>query len=484
MISKYQLEEESQCNFKCVFNLLFSEKYGIIMTLIWQSLEGEGKTWKNLFKVICYILVTILPLLMNAYLFQTLTLIEFLIKNGSERVIEATRDKLFRIRSLQDYNFYEGNIDKGSGVREKSKQIVELLGNNEAIRSEREKSRALKNKFVGISNDGSGSNFGGSSYSGGGIGGRDGRDTYKDSNSYSGSNSASTNNSGRYSDSASFNSSSSSAVGGGAYNSNRPTRYEDDHTSNTGISNSKDGFEDSIDEDEFKFKSSSISKPKSSTTSSEKPKLKVSIKKSVAATASFISPSHTNSNDIDLFNDSGPTSNPLNSGNTDFFDPFSTGPVSNPTQASASTTFDPFAPTVPPPQPSQQQQMFHQPVQQQQVFQQPIQQEFQQPVQQQAFQQPVQQQTIFDPFASAPPAVPSFQPVQVAPAVPSPYVQSFPNNNFAPAAPIQQVDIFNSFQSNPAPPVSVNPFPPSVPLSNQPILNAANTGKVSLLILY
>lgn len=72
-----------------------------------------------------------------------------MIKNGSERVIEAARDKMYRIRSLQDYNFYEGTIDRGSGVRELSKRIVELLNNNDAIRSEREKARAIRNKFIG-----------------------------------------------------------------------------------------------------------------------------------------------------------------------------------------------------------------------------------------------------------------------------------------------------------------------------------------------
>ena len=55
---------------------------------------------------------------MNSSLqFQSLTLLDFLIKNGSERVIEASRDKLHKIRALQDFNFYEGPVDKGSGVR-------------------------------------------------------------------------------------------------------------------------------------------------------------------------------------------------------------------------------------------------------------------------------------------------------------------------------------------------------------------------------
>lgn len=82
---------------------------------------------------------------------------------------------MYKIRTLEHFNCYEGGVDKGSGVREKSKQVVELLGSNEAIRSEREKARGLRNKFVGISNDGRNSGFGGGgSYSGGGGGGYSG----------------------------------------------------------------------------------------------------------------------------------------------------------------------------------------------------------------------------------------------------------------------------------------------------------------------
>eukprot|EP01031_Cornospumella_fuschlensis_P035964 gene35964-43619_t len=89
------------------FSFLSSEKFNIITGVIWNSLETEGKSWKQIFKA--------------------LTLMDFLIKNGAERFIENCRDKLYKIRSLQDYNFYEANVDKGQGIREKAKQLVELL---------------------------------------------------------------------------------------------------------------------------------------------------------------------------------------------------------------------------------------------------------------------------------------------------------------------------------------------------------------------
>ncbi|CAM9324340.1 unnamed protein product, partial [Ectocarpus sp. 12 AP-2014] len=101
---------------------------------------------------------------------QALCLLEHLIKNGAERVIEDARDNLHRVRMLSDFNYYEGPIDKGSGVREKSKQVIELLKDNDMIREEREKSRKLRDKYVGL---GSGGGFsgGGGGYSGGGYSG-------------------------------------------------------------------------------------------------------------------------------------------------------------------------------------------------------------------------------------------------------------------------------------------------------------------------
>ncbi|CAN0042620.1 unnamed protein product, partial [Ectocarpus sp. 4 AP-2014] len=106
------------------------EKYGIVLPLIWTSLQSPSREWRKVFKALC--------------------LLEHLIKNGAERVIEDARDNLHRVRMLSDFNYYEGSIDKGSGVREKSKQVIELLKDNDMIREEREKSRKLRDKYVGL----------------------------------------------------------------------------------------------------------------------------------------------------------------------------------------------------------------------------------------------------------------------------------------------------------------------------------------------
>lgn len=98
--------------------------------------------------------------------FKGLTLLEHLIKNGAERCVDDGRNHSHILRSLHQFNYYEGTIDRGLGVREKSKQIVEILGDDERIREERQKAKALREKFGG--------NLGGVSSSGGGGGGYSG----------------------------------------------------------------------------------------------------------------------------------------------------------------------------------------------------------------------------------------------------------------------------------------------------------------------
>jgi hypothetical protein len=72
-------------------------------------------------------------------------------------------------------------------VREKTKQILDLLNDNDRIRDEREKSRKLRDKYTGVGSGGgggfsgggfSGGGFSGGGYSGGGGGGFSGGGGY------------------------------------------------------------------------------------------------------------------------------------------------------------------------------------------------------------------------------------------------------------------------------------------------------------------
>lgn len=125
--------------------------------------------------------------------FKGLTLLEHLIKNGSERCVDDARNHSHTLRGLHRFNYYEGTIDRGVGVREKSKQIVEVLGDDERIREERQKARKMREKFgtssggsmAGVSGGGGGSSkyagYGNDDSQWSGGGGRGGGGGYGDS---------------------------------------------------------------------------------------------------------------------------------------------------------------------------------------------------------------------------------------------------------------------------------------------------------------
>lgn len=108
------------------------DKFSIITKLMWEALENQRPAaWRVVFK--------------------GLTLLEHLIKNGSERCVDDGRNHSHVLRALYNFNYYEGTVDRGVGVREKSKQIVELLGDDERIREERTKAKQLRDRFGGSS---------------------------------------------------------------------------------------------------------------------------------------------------------------------------------------------------------------------------------------------------------------------------------------------------------------------------------------------
>ena len=49
------------------------------------------------------------------FIFQALNLIDHLIRNGSPRIIDDTRDRIEKLRSLQDFSFKEQQYERGNG---------------------------------------------------------------------------------------------------------------------------------------------------------------------------------------------------------------------------------------------------------------------------------------------------------------------------------------------------------------------------------
>jgi epsin len=98
-------------------------------------------------------------------IYKALQLLEFLIKNGSERVIDDARSHLTLLKMLRQFHFIDQNgKDQGINVRNRAKELAELLSDVDRIRAERKKARATRNKYSGVE--------GGSGLGGGlGVGG-------------------------------------------------------------------------------------------------------------------------------------------------------------------------------------------------------------------------------------------------------------------------------------------------------------------------
>lgn len=100
-------------------------------------------------------------------------LLNYLVRNGSERVVTSSREHIYDLRSLENYTFTdEGGKDQGINVRHKVRELIDFIQDDDRLREERKKAKKNKDKYIGMSSDAMGGSrsggFGG--YSGGGGG--------------------------------------------------------------------------------------------------------------------------------------------------------------------------------------------------------------------------------------------------------------------------------------------------------------------------
>ncbi|XP_028457850.1 epsin-3 [Perca flavescens] len=114
-----------------------------VMGMVWKRLNDSGKNWRHVYKA--------------------LTLLDYLLKTGSERVAQQCRENAFTIQTLRDFQYMDRDgRDQGANVREKARQLVCLLRDEERLRQERSQALKTKERMAG----------GGSGGGGGGSGGR------------------------------------------------------------------------------------------------------------------------------------------------------------------------------------------------------------------------------------------------------------------------------------------------------------------------
>lgn len=104
------------------------QEYQIIMHVIWKRLNDTGKNWRHVYK--------------------SLTVLEFLVGHGSERVIDEIKEHAYQISTLSDFQYIDSSgKDQGNNVRRKSQALVSLVNDKERIQEVRQKALANKDKF-------------------------------------------------------------------------------------------------------------------------------------------------------------------------------------------------------------------------------------------------------------------------------------------------------------------------------------------------
>ncbi|XP_061091847.1 clathrin interactor 1a [Conger conger] len=114
------------------------EQFPEVMNMLWsRMLKDNKKNWRRVYK--------------------SLLLLAYLIRNGSERVVTSAREHIYDLRSIESYHCIDENgKDQGINVRQKVKEMVEFVQDDDRLREERKKAKKNKDKYIGVSSESTG----------------------------------------------------------------------------------------------------------------------------------------------------------------------------------------------------------------------------------------------------------------------------------------------------------------------------------------
>ncbi|RWS12506.1 epsin-like protein, partial [Dinothrombium tinctorium] len=111
------------------------ENFPEVMGMLWKRmLQDNKKNWRRTYK--------------------SLILLNYLVRNGSERVVTSAREHIYDLRSLENYTFIdEHGKDVGLNVRHCAKKLIEFIQDDDKLREERKKAKKNKDKYIGVASD-------------------------------------------------------------------------------------------------------------------------------------------------------------------------------------------------------------------------------------------------------------------------------------------------------------------------------------------
>lgn len=104
------------------------------MEMLDKRLNDKGKNWRHVFK--------------------SLTVLDYLLHAGSENVVIYFRDNLYVIKTLKEFQYVdEYGKDQGANVRQKAKDISNLLMDEARLRQERRSRANMRDRMIGNGRD-------------------------------------------------------------------------------------------------------------------------------------------------------------------------------------------------------------------------------------------------------------------------------------------------------------------------------------------
>lgn len=91
---------------------------------------------------------------------QSLTVLDYLLHAGSENVVLYFKDNLYVIKTLKEFQYIdEDGKDQGANVRQKAKDITNLLMDESRLREQRRSRAHMRDRMLGEGPVGTGDDF-------------------------------------------------------------------------------------------------------------------------------------------------------------------------------------------------------------------------------------------------------------------------------------------------------------------------------------
>lgn len=100
-----------------------------VMAMLWKRLGDHGKNWRHVIK--------------------SLTVLDYLCKNGPDRVVEQCKSNYYAIETLKNFSYIDAKTgkDEGKNVRIKAENLAKMLKDDEMLKEERKKAKQTRQRF-------------------------------------------------------------------------------------------------------------------------------------------------------------------------------------------------------------------------------------------------------------------------------------------------------------------------------------------------